>query len=410
MAAGGSAEERARELRDEARRLEREAAQWERGAEGERRVAAVLDRLPADFVVFHDLQLPGSKANVDHLVIGVGGIWAIDAKFYSNKITRGTGAGAATLWTGRTRLYDTLRTTACEATKVGELIGVTVWPMMCVIAPSIPEPAFDFDGVRICEPASLEAQLFGSVAGPIDVVGATNAVQRVFGAEPDPRRPRPPHSVGAEVATAPKDGRRRSRGWASAEPATIRVGKPGVDWAKVFSFPLIRLAAVVAVFAVFIAVLPTAVDWASGRASDVIVDSDQRVTPTSVAQPPTSATMADGRSTVPSTTPTAPASFAPPPPVRYVTTCPSPGAGWVVNWVWPGSLPDGAAGYRVRTQRDGGPILVYPGIGVWDDPAEPPVAIRIGSTDLMVFTDVVGPDGNAAATTQQPFAAPTGTC
>ena len=79
MAAGGSAEERARELRDEARRLEREAAQWERGAEGERRVAAVLDRLPADFVVFHDLQLPGSKANVDHLVIGVGGIWSIDA-------------------------------------------------------------------------------------------------------------------------------------------------------------------------------------------------------------------------------------------------------------------------------------------------------------------------------------------
>ena len=403
MAAGGSADERARELRDKARRLEHEAAQWERGAEGERRVAAVLDRLPDDFVVFHDLQLPGSNTNVDHLVIGVGGIWSIDAKFYKHKVTRGTGAGADTLWIGRTALRDTLRTTAWEATRVGELIGTTVRPMMCVIAPSIPEPAFDFDGVRICEPRMLEVQLRESAVAPIDVADATSAVQRVFGVEPDPRRSRAPQPAGDEDAAKEKvvPGRRRRR--TRKEPATIRVGNPGVNWAKVLSSPLIRLAALVAAFVVFLALLPTFTGWLSDRASNAAVDFAERLTPTTVARSSTT-------TTVPSTLTTAPATFAPPSPVKYVTTCPSPGAGWVVSWVWPGSLPGGAAGYRIRTQEGDGPILVRPIAGAWSDSAEPPAAIRTGSTEFTIFTDLVGPDGDAIATMEEPFAVPTGTC
>jgi Nuclease-related domain len=36
-----------------------------------RRTARLLDRLTREgFVVFHDLAVPGSPANVDHLVIG----------------------------------------------------------------------------------------------------------------------------------------------------------------------------------------------------------------------------------------------------------------------------------------------------------------------------------------------------
>jgi hypothetical protein len=107
---------------------------------------------------------------------------------------------------------------------------------------------------------------------------------------------------------------------------------------------------------------------------------------------------------------TVPTTFAAPPPARYVTTCPTPGAGWVVSWVWPGDLPDGAAGYRVRTQKDDGSFLLRPSVGVWDDPADPPVAIRLGSTDLTVFTDLVEPDGTVVATTEHIFIAPQGTC
>jgi hypothetical protein len=43
-----------------------QARSWRRRAEGERHTACLLDRLPRDgYVVFHDLAVPGSLANVD---------------------------------------------------------------------------------------------------------------------------------------------------------------------------------------------------------------------------------------------------------------------------------------------------------------------------------------------------------
>jgi hypothetical protein len=42
---------------------------WQRGAEGERRTARLLDRLAREgYVVFHDLAAPGSPANVDCMI------------------------------------------------------------------------------------------------------------------------------------------------------------------------------------------------------------------------------------------------------------------------------------------------------------------------------------------------------
>ena len=70
---GGSAERRAKELAssgDEA------AAAWAAGAEGERRVAEELSNLREAWTVLHDRLLrPGqSEANLDHVVIGPGGM------------------------------------------------------------------------------------------------------------------------------------------------------------------------------------------------------------------------------------------------------------------------------------------------------------------------------------------------
>jgi hypothetical protein len=48
-----------------------QARTWRRGAHGEQHTARLLDRLTRDgYVVFHDLAVPDSPANVDHLVIG----------------------------------------------------------------------------------------------------------------------------------------------------------------------------------------------------------------------------------------------------------------------------------------------------------------------------------------------------
>jgi hypothetical protein len=58
-----------------------DAERWLRGAAGEVATAARLDRLPARrWTVRHDLLIPGSRANVDHLVIGPTGVWVIDTK------------------------------------------------------------------------------------------------------------------------------------------------------------------------------------------------------------------------------------------------------------------------------------------------------------------------------------------
>jgi len=64
---------------------------WLKGARGESRVHAELDRLPEEFIVFHDfhpLQGDGDAAdwNIDHIVIGPTGVFVVDAKNYGSRV------------------------------------------------------------------------------------------------------------------------------------------------------------------------------------------------------------------------------------------------------------------------------------------------------------------------------------
>lgn len=86
--AGESAHERARQAREKAERLQRVAQSWEQGAEGERATAEVLGRLSPDWVVLHDLRWPGRRfANIDHLVIGPGGVFVVDSKKWTGRLS-----------------------------------------------------------------------------------------------------------------------------------------------------------------------------------------------------------------------------------------------------------------------------------------------------------------------------------
>ncbi len=58
---------------------------WRVGAEGERRVAEVLEPVPG-IEILHDRQVPDSKANLDHLVVAPSGVFVIDAKKYTGGI------------------------------------------------------------------------------------------------------------------------------------------------------------------------------------------------------------------------------------------------------------------------------------------------------------------------------------
>jgi hypothetical protein len=54
---------------------------------GEELVAAALaKRCGPEVVALHDRRLPGTRANIDHLVVAPRGVWVVDAKRYSGKI------------------------------------------------------------------------------------------------------------------------------------------------------------------------------------------------------------------------------------------------------------------------------------------------------------------------------------
>lgn len=87
MAAGESAYDIARRQREKADRLQKSAALWEKGAEGEVAVARSLEPLPEGWVALHDLAWPGrQRANLDHVVVGPGGVFIVDAKNWSGRV------------------------------------------------------------------------------------------------------------------------------------------------------------------------------------------------------------------------------------------------------------------------------------------------------------------------------------
>ncbi len=63
---------------------------WIRGADGERIVGKALDELVHDgrIEVLHDRLIPGTRSNIDHIVIGPRRITVIDAKHYRGAIIR----------------------------------------------------------------------------------------------------------------------------------------------------------------------------------------------------------------------------------------------------------------------------------------------------------------------------------
>ncbi|TXK08970.1 NERD domain-containing protein [Microbacterium saccharophilum] len=58
---------------------------WQRGAIGEERLAEWLNELPETLRVLHDRRIPGTRANIDHIVVSPSGVWVIDAKRYKGQ-------------------------------------------------------------------------------------------------------------------------------------------------------------------------------------------------------------------------------------------------------------------------------------------------------------------------------------
>lgn len=74
----------------------RSAAAWRLGADGERELAAVLERrLTASAVVLHSRRVPGTRGDIDHLVVAPSGLWILDAKNHVGPVAcRAVGRGS----------------------------------------------------------------------------------------------------------------------------------------------------------------------------------------------------------------------------------------------------------------------------------------------------------------------------
>jgi hypothetical protein len=116
-----------------------ETRAWQRGAAGERHVARLLEPLVEHgWGVHHDLRIPGSKANIDHVVVGPPGIFVVDAKHYRGRLRL---SGDGQLWHGRYLLAPALSTIRWEADKLQAVIGaadIAVTPIVAVSGAAVP--------------------------------------------------------------------------------------------------------------------------------------------------------------------------------------------------------------------------------------------------------------------------------
>lgn len=153
---------------------------WEHGAVGEELLAARLQELPETARVLHDRRIPGSRANIDHIVITPAGVWIIDAKRYKGKRPTLQVEGGlirprleSLRIGGRdgTRLVNGVAT---QVERVGSAIvdpAVTVTGVLCFLEADWPLIGGDFtvDGIQVVWPRLLVKRITSATAAPIDV-------------------------------------------------------------------------------------------------------------------------------------------------------------------------------------------------------------------------------------------------
>ena len=134
-----------------------DASAWQRGAAGERRTARLLAPLERHgWAVLHDLAIPGSQANLDHVVIGPGGVFVIDSKHYRGRLQLDP---SGRLWHGRYPLTPALRAVEFEADQVARVLADPKW-WCCQswpsTAPGSPAVRPSSTGCRLCQPGACQ--------------------------------------------------------------------------------------------------------------------------------------------------------------------------------------------------------------------------------------------------------------
>lgn len=93
-----------------------------KGARGEERVSEILQTLPDSYHVFNDF--PAGRCHVDHVVVGPGGVFAVETKFWRGQVTAEEGH---ILLDGQLPDRDPLAQTIREAAAVKGVLNRAGW-------------------------------------------------------------------------------------------------------------------------------------------------------------------------------------------------------------------------------------------------------------------------------------------
>jgi hypothetical protein len=146
-----------------------DAVAWRRGTAGERRTARLLGPLERHgWAVLHDLAVPRSQANIDHLVIWPGGVFVIDSKQYRGRLQLDP---SGRLWHGRYPLAQTLQAVSFEADQAAVVLpdpGMAVVPIVAVHGAQVPWGKVVVEGVPVVSARRLPSMLraLPAVLGP----------------------------------------------------------------------------------------------------------------------------------------------------------------------------------------------------------------------------------------------------
>jgi hypothetical protein len=164
---------------------------WASGAKGEAALGVRLDKHASESIaVLHDRRIPGTKANIDHIVVTAGGVLAVDAKRYVNKrpelrveggILRPSVGKLIVGGSDRTRLVDGVlgqveRVRAAVADETVDVGGVLCfidadWPLV--------GGAFSIRGVRVVWPKRL-SKILKEESGEVDVAAVRDRIAAAF--------------------------------------------------------------------------------------------------------------------------------------------------------------------------------------------------------------------------------------
>ena len=418
--AGGSARQQAAQRRATADRLLIEASWLDGIAADESSMAARLAELPPAYAILHDLRLPGSKGNIDHLIVGPGGAFVVLTRRCADAVEYHDGQ----LWSGGQPLRDVLAAARVESQLLTQTMGTPVVPVLALLDTVLPTAAPpSVDGVLVCSGDVVVRAITRGSHTQLPPHKVTDAAERVLpllhdpasaprtesalGVRADPVAdpsvnpvvppPRPPSAESVQRRRATERAARKAKPTgerpAAKTPAKEKAAKEKSGRARSVRFIVVALAALCVAAVVVGTVIGML--WSDD-------DSGSTGAPVTTSTAPA----AGGSSTSASAAPLAAAVAAPV--AAFDAACPVEGAGWELQPLWPGDAT-GLARYDVEIQSLDGSWSNLPPIesaaAPWDglDGQAPGATYTVRITAVMT-------DGSRSAGEATVIAAPATGC